>query len=97
MSSKRAATNGFNVEPGSYGSVSAVAAAESWSARWLAIARTSPVAGSMITISPPVARIDVTASASERSAMSWSDWLIESTTVLPCVGAWSVTFGERIR
>ena len=81
-----AAMNGLSVDPGSYGSVSAVLAVLRGSARWLAMARTSPSAGFMTTTSPPSAPIVATASASARSAISCSSWLIVRTTLRPCTG-----------
>ena len=61
---------GLSVEPGSYGSVSAVLAVLRGSARWLAMASTSPLAGFTTTTSPPSAPMVATASASARSAIS---------------------------
>ncbi len=69
--SRSAATrNGFSVDPGSYGSVTAVHGCAAASRR-LTAARISPVRGSAITMSPPVAPVSSTACRRASSAISW--------------------------
>jgi hypothetical protein len=85
------------VDPGSNGSASAVAAVLRASARWLASARTSPPCGSSTTMSPPVAPMRATASASARSQISCSAELMVSATVCPGCAATDRTAGDSKR
>ncbi len=75
--------NGLIVLPGSYGSVTVVAATPPTARRRLASARIDPSCGSTTTTSPPLAPIRVTASASARSQISCRAPLMVSSTASP--------------